>query len=863
MPLSEPDLRESLDRLRETCGADLLTCYFFNPFSELHWSFHRSGEFKYPYQLFGTITHFPHRDALSGSCTDGIVRMDDVQAKTEFVNPILNSDPFAVREEIVSLIRITLVGEGEGKDRVTVFLSFRKGHAPEDLDHAEIKAAEFVETHRQDLLARISVPSISPDNAWIARNSQQKLLRGLGELSDADKNRWLAEFWQPARDIILESVKPQHGHTVICQIYVFDRNGTLEVLAGNDNPSDRRSRQGISDYVARTAQTFCVKSIRNYQKVHKGEYCPRRLPEYCHCTSDTEAASELAVPVTIGRKVVGVINLESSEEDGYSDENKLLVANFASALAVGFQQYLHWSDFRRYSSFVASLIAESECLNVFRSGVKVTKDMGYARTGIWKIDTDGKGNGGWVEGSDIEQNSIRADGEGLTRWIINNRRPLLVADFQLYQDNYVYKIKIGTIDEETSNIRWQLAKGDLRPNPMLQEVVKGSVTGVLCDIGIPIMCDFGDGEGEHVVAVLWVKCFRHEVAILHEDYWMLALLCRRMAEVKARHVAVIQRASAVERAQFSRHFGDKRTNSILKLKASRPDFFKEVRRATQVIVVNMDIRSSTEFTQLCLDLDEGKEFSQFLNGYHEMARRELLEYDGVFDKSMGDGVMGMFNLFRDDLVPIAPTVEKTRAMLSAVVATWRVLMKFEKLRDRLHEKTRIGFRRTKLRLCAALVMDTTQSYIGNIGNENVTGFDYSVYGNAANCAGKLVDMARTQTLVDTIKSNDDLPIVVECSRPGEKDLRRMSKSEASVLIDSLDHSDEPLLLASARFDDVIVPHINIFDGYLVDYPDAISNSLRRILVIRKKPKVTLDDLGRLVESNIDSRPKDRNAQSLR
>ncbi len=144
-----------------------------------------------------------------------------------------------------------------------------------------------------------------------------------------------------------------------------------------------------------------------------------------------------------------------------------------------------------------------------------------------------------------------------------------------------------------------------------------------------------------------------------------------------------------------------------------------------ITVMFIDIRG---FTPISESLDP-EEVVDILNEYLTMATEEIIKYNGVLDKYIGDGIMALFN------VPYSME-EPELACLKAALA---IKNNSKKLYDKLYERYEKGVE-------FGIGVNCGNAIIGNIGSEKR--MDYTAIGDTVNTAARLESNAqRGQILI--------------------------------------------------------------------------------------------------------------------
>jgi len=213
------------------------------------------------------------------------------------------------------------------------------------------------------------------------------------------------------------------------ELYVAARRGELEQAGDLRLPLE--GERGITVAAARTGEPVYVPDVRDD-------------PRYVD--TGFAAVSELAVPVQIKGRVLGVINVENREPDAYTHADTQLLLILASQAALALENaHLYAQEHRRAEEMaavnrVARRVSASLDLQETLDGiVGATAELVpcvLAEISLWD-----------EERQMLTLQALRCEpdrtypvgrtfppGEGYTGWVVRNRRPLLVPDVDARQD---------------------------------------------------------------------------------------------------------------------------------------------------------------------------------------------------------------------------------------------------------------------------------------------------------------------------------------------------------------------------------------------------------------------------------------------
>ncbi len=191
------------------------------------------------------------------------------------------------------------------------------GHRKTKIELAERKRAE------EELTILYDVAMLTA-----AADSSKKLFEEISDKIDKHINTDLFSIW-----LLEESSQVLHA---VSRHY----HGSVPDWA----PPPIPLRTGVIGMVASTGQAMRVPDVTK-EPIYLGAY--------------SEARSELCVPMRIGERVIGVINMESNALNAYSKDDERLLSTIASQLAIAIER-LHVEDALReseeyYRSFVEKL----------------------------------------------------------------------------------------------------------------------------------------------------------------------------------------------------------------------------------------------------------------------------------------------------------------------------------------------------------------------------------------------------------------------------------------------------------------------------------------------------------------------------
>lgn len=478
------------------------------------------------------------------------------------------------------------------------------------------------------------------------------------------------------------------------------------------------------------------------------------MPPYQECTPGVK--SELACPLIVQGRIVGVLNAEADTAEAFDDQHALVLFLLAATAALGIRQVGLWRDIHQIIQQQHRLLNASSSEGIFKSILDLLGDLGYAHSRIWDYNEGGR----WI----YPTRSNIADGdvdmcaprdEGFTRHVMLKGRPMALTNFNKgggvtdFCSRYY-----AAIDSETKFFNgwqpWKRQDGEPEIKPsgnLIESIQKGQV---LTDLAFPI---YGSGAEDCVRAVLWAKCKRNFTAILDDECWSLSVLCGNATEALQSLELRKEQLSielAAARKLLDYQFGSVLGDKLASLDHNKRNEFLHVKdKPVPLIVLNIDIRGSTGLGSQLASTGDSELYLNFISRYHERVRKIILDKRGVFDKTMGDGVMALWPIFDglgyDDMFASLP---KSRGLvIDAVVQIFEAFaMTCDEMAPQL---SHIGFP-SDFSLGAAVVEG--EAFVGALALKEGLPASFSALGPAANLAGKLVGRARRKELSDHLQN---------------------------------------------------------------------------------------------------------------
>jgi class 3 adenylate cyclase/GAF domain-containing protein len=797
-------IQQTLDQLCATTGAKNATCLIYNPYSGLYWLFEKGGAFDYPYQICGPLIHTRRAGRFQDagrhlSAADGMhIELFTGSHFNPMKKGIFTERPFVLREGIQSTLRVTL-----SKPRteagtsaipasgVHVFVNFRTEIGPDREKTLVENVRDLLRPVAVSMLAVAGRPYLDDHTAWVLRSRSLGLrnrIEGLNlrrtpvstetaavtepanlKAKEANLFQWIAKTI--AQDLV--ALEDRQAYLISCTICRASPNkgDPMEFVGKWFNPGVRAVEKppkdrGVVHSVARTGQLFYIRDTLGYKiewerrtanwKAQLAEHPQNAvllhpdttpMPEYVVCHQETRA--ELAIPLVAQGKVVGAINLEASHPNAFTDRHVLTLYQFGSSVALVMRLITLLKDTTLIARLHASINQASDRAHVLDALLQACDELGHGEPLLWDEHNDRWLRNKW------KVNDARRHGEGFTRWVATEREPLAVVDirrnesgatdFKVYRRNHETGAFFLEVDQ-----RAEVGIGDVSSD--VKHIVANSDTPVVTGIGFPlIVSPTGDAE-----AVLWLNCYSDYTNVLEDHVWCLSLLCESAA-ARLREIAqtqrVMSRLESVVAGIVDFHFGPRAREITAYLNKTNASL-----RAVPlncVAVLNVDIRGSSTLVEAISreGAAESAAYAQFLRDYFEEARRQVHRFDGVFDKTMGDGFMALFNVYQE---PLFPKLERLATESDALIGALRCFDEVVKSYNKLWAERFTAWNVSvplSFHLGGGLASGT--AFVGGFSSpENLPGFEFSAHGEPANAAAKIQDKARAAKLRDVIVFNN-------------------------------------------------------------------------------------------------------------
>jgi class 3 adenylate cyclase len=259
------------------------------------------------------------------------------------------------------------------------------------------------------------------------------------------------------------------------------------------------------------------------------------------------------------------------------------------------------------------------------------------------------------------------------------------------------------------------------------------------------------------------------------------------------------------KVSLAHRFGEKRVDCLLKL-LDRDSTALSAKPVDDVIVLHVDIRGSRQLEARLAEVRQQDKYADFIREYHEMARQKIIEFGGVFDKTMGDGIQAIFNVFRISAVSVEPFDSLEVTKCSAVKCAVAIFDLFSELVDRF--RRRVFHAAPPQGFCLGAGLTIGRGYLGSFSSPpSVPGFEFSIHGEAGNRAGTLVGLARGQNLANGIRSahQQDKLNVLRVFPGSETSRAELANDEVERLTRFIEEGVRSLLLMAPDFESARLP----------------------------------------------------------
>jgi PAS domain S-box-containing protein len=186
-------------------------------------------------------------------------------------------------------------------------------------------------------------------------------------------------------------------------------------------------REGICGQVARTGEPLLVPDVG-------------RSPHYLRLSQGVLTRSELAVPIKLGGRVIGVLDAQSSRLAGFAPVDLFTLQTIADQLAIAIENARLYAETRRRAERLAvvnrvaaaagaTLRLDDLLATVYREVAPVFRADAFF-IALYDEPAGELDFRFQLDESKLEPPNRQALGGGLSSWVVRNRRPLLIRDFE-------------------------------------------------------------------------------------------------------------------------------------------------------------------------------------------------------------------------------------------------------------------------------------------------------------------------------------------------------------------------------------------------------------------------------------------------
>ena len=236
---------------------------------------------------------------------------------------------------------------------------------------------------------------------------------------------------------VVELIRESFGYYHVHVALVDERAGRLVYRVGSSDPRVSLSgelprpkvgEEGIIGWVAGRGEPLLVNDVHTD-------------PRYLHLDALPDTRSELAVPIRFGGKIIGVLDVESDVRNAFHPQDIIVMYTLADYIAVAIENARLFSEQKRRIQELDILAGIGQALSRSTSRAQllelVCEQIGklidvsnlfvalyYPQEATVHLEM------AYEEGERLEPFTLHYDaGEGLTSWVIENRRPLLINDW--------------------------------------------------------------------------------------------------------------------------------------------------------------------------------------------------------------------------------------------------------------------------------------------------------------------------------------------------------------------------------------------------------------------------------------------------
>jgi len=156
-----------------------------------------------------------------------------------------------------------------------------------------------------------------------------------------------------------------------------------------------------------------------------------------------------------------------------------------------------------------------------------------------------------------------------------------------------------------------------------------------------------------------------------------------------------------------------------------------------ITIVFWDISGFSKLTKMFYSMDSENIILEFLEEYYGIARSIIAQNNGVWDKTIGDGIMSWFGFFEKNIEK--RTVGMDYGALDAINAAVELRNSFQLLKDRVISEWKLGGVNLDFNIKCGI--NTGQAHIGIVFDQ------FTAMGTNVNIASRLQEFAKKDQII--------------------------------------------------------------------------------------------------------------------
>jgi signal transduction histidine kinase len=248
---------------------------------------------------------------------------------------------------------------------------------------------------------------------------------------------------------VAEAIHRRFGYLRVSIFLVDAKAGVATVRGRADTYPDglqighqQRLGEGLVGRAAQESQTMLANDVASFPNYLRLGHSPKgggRSDQQAWPIRPEKARAELAVPIRLGSKTVGVLDLQSEEIDAFNPNDVATMETLADQLSIAIENVRLYDEIRHRVNelttlneiirAITSTLDLQEALTIITD--HITRLLGVAATSVVLYDkTEGDL---WFaaasgEGSDYVRGKRLAMGQGVAGWVVQHGEPTLVPD---------------------------------------------------------------------------------------------------------------------------------------------------------------------------------------------------------------------------------------------------------------------------------------------------------------------------------------------------------------------------------------------------------------------------------------------------